>query len=69
MKSAGKFAALQQGWQARFSHFIKSLKSVFINSIEGNPRISGRRGQGVVTEKNPLLNHMEIFERGSAEAQ
>lgn len=68
-KSAGKFAEPQQGRQAHFSQLIKILKSIFIKSIEGNPRIGGRRGQGVVVEKNPLLNHTEILERGSAEAQ
>lgn len=55
--------------QAHFSQLIKSLKSIFIKSIEGNPRISGRRGEGVVMEKNPLLNQTETSKRGSAEAR
>lgn len=59
-KSAGRFAEPQRGGPAPFYQLIKSLKSVFMKSIEENPRISGRRGQEVVMEKNPLLNHTEM---------
>lgn len=68
MKSTGKFAEPQQDKQAYFSQLIKSLKSIFIKSIERNTRLSDRRGEGVVMEKNPLLNQTDILERDSAEA-